>query len=617
MAFISLRWLLGSGAFFLALLAVALDSFQAFILHEYDFNLPKAIFPAPVVADPRQNITYKGSLAPGVEHFQNIFYAEDTSGQNRFARPVPRRYAPGTVVDATAPGAWCPQGLGDILPFTSRVSNISEDCLSLRIARPRGTTGPDAKLPVMVWLHSGGHALGSAYEVLYTPDGLVRQAASDGRPVIFVAVNYRLGIFGFASSETLTAAGQTNVGLRDQRAALEWVRDNIEVFGGDPAQVTAIGHSVGASDIGLHLTSYGGAKGVPFQRAVMMSGSPGVNFNTMSDLVTNNTADVARKVDCVRDGDSSQSPETLACLRQIPFEILANVSVLAARKARPVFGEGFFHPTYDGDFILDRASQLMRSGKVVKGVPVIASWTTNDGAWYPSPTTSTDEEVLSSFGIWLIGLSDDTKKKLLQLYPLKDFENMVRPEHDGGVSPQYYRAAQLSRDLWFTCPVIDFAWQYFKHGGLSGPSQMRLYEHNMTRFSPVYEHIMKVPMWRVSHLSDIPYVLNVQKLAYADNSRPELERARDVSRQIVRFVTTGTTDEDWPSAFDGVTEAELKRESPSKISLELFTPNGSWPVMALKGQDSSAATQAELVLEKLFQRCEFINSEQVRKETGV
>ncbi|ETS78995.1 hypothetical protein PFICI_08848 [Pestalotiopsis fici W106-1] len=614
MPHISLRWLLGSGALLLALFAIVFDSFQAFILYEYDFNLPNAIFAAPVVVDPRHDIEYKGSLAPGVEHFQNIFYAQDTSGQNRFARPVPLRYARGSVVDATKEGAWCPQGTGDVLPFTSRVSNISENCLSLRIARPRGTK-PEAKLPVMVWLHSGGHALGSAYEVLYTPDGIVRQAATDGRPLIFVAINYRLGIFGFATSEALREAKQTNVGLRDQRAALEWVRDNIEIFGGDPEQVTAIGHSVGASDIGLHLTSYGGTKGVPFQSAVMMSGSPGVNFNTMSDLVANNTADVARKVDCI-EGSGSQSPETLACLRNVPFEILTNVSVTAARTARPMFGEGFFHPTYDDDFILDRASQLIRARKVVKGVPIIASWTTNDGAWYPRPTTSTDEEVLSSFSLWLIGLSESTKQKLLGLYPLKDFKAMVRPDHDRGVSPQYYRAAQLSRDLWFTCPVLDFAWQYLKHGGVE-PSQVRLYENNMTQFTPIYEYAMKVPMWRVSHLSDIPYVLNIQKLPNADNSRPQLERALEVSRRIVRFVTTGSADEDWPAAFDGVTKTELESESPSKISLELFMPHGSFPVTSLRSQESSTVSETEANLEQLFQRCDFINSLEVRREMGV
>lgn len=100
--------------------------------------------------------TYLGSHSPstGTEHFQTIFYAEDTSGANRFAPPVPVRPARGAVIDATRPGAWCPQATGDVLPFTSRVTNVSENCLSLRIARPRGTKAA-ARLPVMVWLHGG------------------------------------------------------------------------------------------------------------------------------------------------------------------------------------------------------------------------------------------------------------------------------------------------------------------------------------------------------------------------------------------------------------------------------------------------------------------------------
>lgn len=94
----------------------------------------------------------------------------------------------------------------------------------------------------------------------------------------------------------------------------------------------------------------------------MMSGGPGLNFNTNSDLVANNTAAVAREVGCTRNGQSQQ--DTVACLRQAPVELLTNLSVTAARAARPPFGEGFFFPTYDGDFLPDRPSQLVRAGKV-------------------------------------------------------------------------------------------------------------------------------------------------------------------------------------------------------------------------------------------------------------
>lgn len=107
------------------------------------------------VVDTTRDITYLGSLSPaGIEHFQNIFYAEEPTGLRRFAAPVPTRPVKGSIIDATQAGAWCPQGTGDILPFTSSVTNISENCLSLRIARPAGTQ-KDAKLPVAVWIHGG------------------------------------------------------------------------------------------------------------------------------------------------------------------------------------------------------------------------------------------------------------------------------------------------------------------------------------------------------------------------------------------------------------------------------------------------------------------------------
>ena len=109
----------------------------------------------PIVSNVRTGISYRGTSVNGVEHFQNIFYAEDTAGSNRFAPPVTFTPPRGTVVDATAAGAWCPQGTGGPpLPFTSPINNVSENCLSLRIARPSGILG-SAKLPVLVWLHGG------------------------------------------------------------------------------------------------------------------------------------------------------------------------------------------------------------------------------------------------------------------------------------------------------------------------------------------------------------------------------------------------------------------------------------------------------------------------------
>ncbi|KAL4803297.1 lipase [Aspergillus unguis] len=570
----------------------------------------------------QNDITYIGTLSSSrVEHFQNIFYAEPPTGSLRFAPPIPKFHRKGSVIDATAPGAWCPQGLGDILPFTSPVTNISEDCLSLRIARAGTNANVKEKVPVVVWIHGGGHALGSASDVLYEPDGLVRLAADEDRPVVYAGINYRLGFFGFATSKALVERKETNAGLRDQRAALHWIRDNIAAFGGDPERVTVIGQSVGACDIGLHMLASDG-KDIPFQRAIMMSGSPGVNFNVHPDLVTANTASIASQAGCTDKNKDSQNTETVECLRQVPFETLANLSVSASRAARPPFGEGFFYPTIDGDFLVDRPSKLLREGKVARGVKVIASWVTNDGAWYAMPNIASDEEVLGSFGRWVHGLSESTKTRLLELYPVSDFAHMLSqsqsPSSEGALA-QYYRAAQMSRDIWFTCPVLDFTFQYAKHGG--DASDIRLYEFNQTKYRPVFEQ-MGVSIWGVAHLSDIPYLFNNEGLRGCEDSEGHKELGREFSRAVVNFAyeleDKPKESKSWPAAFEETTGA-----SPEQISLRVFggLSGGGFGAgdVTIRKDEPGPLTHADEAVswEKLFARCEFINSAQYRAEAGV
>lgn len=151
-----LLWAFGALVFGLAAVSfVPLQHAFTQVIAKFAVNLPYGHTSHPIVLDHSRDIRYVGSLSSyGVEHFQNIFYAEDPSGPRRFSAPVPTKPDRGSVIDATQPGAWCPQATGDVLPFTSRVTNISENCLSLRVARPQGTQA-SAKLPVMVWVHGG------------------------------------------------------------------------------------------------------------------------------------------------------------------------------------------------------------------------------------------------------------------------------------------------------------------------------------------------------------------------------------------------------------------------------------------------------------------------------
>lgn len=113
-----------------------------------------------------------------------------------------------------------------------------------------------------------------------------------------VALNYRLTIFGFARLPILKDQKSLNVGMRDQRAGFQWVKDNIAAFGGDPEKITSFGLSAGGTFTSLHLMTFGGEQGVPFTQAWSMSGPPGTALNMTSDATEIHTRSVAEAAGC-------------------------------------------------------------------------------------------------------------------------------------------------------------------------------------------------------------------------------------------------------------------------------------------------------------------------------
>ena len=234
------------------------------------------LFPARLMAadDLVVNIT-NGSLKGatrqlgGVE-FLGIPYAQPPLGELRWHEPIPAKPWDG-VRDATTFGAPCAQPvLGD---WNRRDAETGkEDCLFLNVLTP--VWPPKAPLPVMVWLHGGANAGGTASSALYKDGTLVQHG------VVMVTVNYRLSIFGFFAHHELTQESphhsSGNYGLEDQLLALHWVHDNIAKFGGDPANVTVFGQSAGAMDAGLLMASPL-AKDL-FHRVIAESGAPFSNL---------------------------------------------------------------------------------------------------------------------------------------------------------------------------------------------------------------------------------------------------------------------------------------------------------------------------------------------------
>ena len=208
--------------------------------------------------------TLSGTTEGGIHAFKGIPYAAPPVGDLRWRAPQPPAAWTGER-DATRVGAVCVQapanGDPGVGPFPA-----SEDCLTLNVWSPTGQRGP---LPVMVWIHGGGYNNGSGTAALYDGANLSR------RGVVMVTINYRLGRLGFFDHPALAAQRSAeepagNYGVMDQIAALEWVRDNISAFGGDPSRVTVFGESAGGAAV-LQLMTAPSGRGL-FHRAVVQSG---------------------------------------------------------------------------------------------------------------------------------------------------------------------------------------------------------------------------------------------------------------------------------------------------------------------------------------------------------
>jgi para-nitrobenzyl esterase len=183
----------------------------------------------------------KGSAAEGIQRFLDIPYAAAPTGDRRWKEPAPPAAWQGER-DALEYGPACAQGS----PSGKVDFPTSEDCLTLNVWTPAERTKP---LPVMVWIHGGGHMWGSGREAKLDGTRLAQKG------VVLVTINYRLGALGFMAHPELTAESphhaSGNYGILDQIAALKWVRENIASFGGDPGNVTIFGESAGSGAINI------------------------------------------------------------------------------------------------------------------------------------------------------------------------------------------------------------------------------------------------------------------------------------------------------------------------------------------------------------------------------
>jgi para-nitrobenzyl esterase len=446
----------------------------------------------------------QGVRAGGVVAFLGIPYAAAPVGERRFRAPEPApRWSGARAAVAHGPTAPMP---GYPPPFAALLPNPTipgDEYLNLSVWTP----APDARgLPVLVWIHGGAFVNGSSAVPLTDGSAFAR----DG--VVTVALNYRLGVEGFA----LLPDAPPNLGLLDQVAALEWVRDNVAAFGGDPDEVTVIGESSGAMSIGA-LLAMPRATGL-FRRAVLQSGAA---HHTLAAATAGRVADYLAAELGV--------PATAAALRSVPIEQVIRAQKVLTRQLQAApdparWGEivaniMMFEPVVDGEILPGPPWQRIAAGSAA-GVDVLVGANRHEHRFFLVPTGVVDQ--VDTQAVAAVATACRLPDGALDRYR----------HHMPDASPGLL-LAEVMTDWFYRIPAL------------------RLAESNAAH-SHVYEFAWESPAYDghlgACHALELPFVFDslhdpgARALVGTD---PPAELAATMRRAWTAFATTG--DPGWPA----------------------------------------------------------------------
>lgn len=329
---------------------------------------------------------------------------------------------------------YVPVGASWNLPLAAPDPREMEDCLFLDLFVPEKvlkSAGKGRGAAVLVWFAGGGYVFGTKEE---NPAGLF--AASNPRnitdsDIIWISINHRMGAMGFSSGPLYQSEGGIpNLGLLDQRFALEWIQKYVHLFGGDKDRVTLFGESSGGGSIMHQMTAYGGSKGpVPFRRAVPQS--PGwipITSTTQQDdtyrLLLNLT--------------NSSSIADLKKVSEADF-MRANSLMVGYNTTYSSF---MYSPVIDGDFTPEIPTQLLAQGRFDKNVQVFYSLVAHEGDFFTPPYINTSDTLQASLVNLFPYMSSKSHGTSFSSFKLKSIAKVARSYLERIVS------SNLQRLIW-------------------------------------------------------------------------------------------------------------------------------------------------------------------------
>lgn len=376
----------------------------------------------------------RGRDLGGVRGFLGVPYARAPEQEARYRAPQPPLAWVGErpAEDFGPPAPQAERGVGPVPVLDASLAR--EDCLSVNVWTPDPAAGP---YPVMVWIHGGAFTIGSSLQPIYDGAWLARLG------VVVVSLNYRLGALGFVHLGELAADRfevEENLGLRDQLAALEWVRDNIEAFGGDPTEVTVFGESAGAMSV-ASLLAMPRARGL-FRRAILQSGA--ANFASPRAQATQVAERFLHEL--------ALKPDDLPKLWELPWQelVAAQVRVSQALISR-VTGLPF-QPVIDGD-LLPRPLLTAVSEGAAQGVELILGTNLDEMRLFgfaDPEAFSLDDAALRRRVAWRLPGGDEAADRLIEVY------RRARLQRGEGVTPSELWFA-IDSDRTFRVPAMTLA----------------------------------------------------------------------------------------------------------------------------------------------------------------